>query len=63
MKTGETQPMSPLVLRSLFREALPWGLEERRRVKAVLRPDTEEPLPRQSSPWPECEAEGNCQMN
>lgn len=55
--------MSPLVLRSLFREALPWGLEERRRVKAVLRPDTEEPLPRQSSPWPECEAEGNCQMN
>ena len=28
MKMGETQPMSPLVLRSLFREALPRGLEE-----------------------------------
>lgn len=45
-------------------EALPMrGRKEGRRVKAVLRPDTEEPLPRQSSPWPECEAEGNCQMN
>lgn len=60
---GETQPMSPLVLRSLFREALPRGLEEKRRVKAVLHPDTKEPLPRQSSPWPQCETEGNFQMN